>query len=64
MNDKDLEKVFSHIETYNREMGIVRTDIKWIKEKLHYLVKSANRLPTWATVLISVLMATIGWLVK
>jgi len=33
MNDKDLEKkVLDHIETTNREMGEVKTDVAWLKK--------------------------------
>jgi len=70
-----LDRVFGHIEVYNREMGCVQTDIKSLKQdvrdikssingfevKLDEALNSAtNKLPTWAVVAISTLMGLLG----
>ena len=33
-NKEDIQQLFSHADIANREMGIVQTDIAWIKAKL------------------------------
>ena len=42
-NTRKLEKVFKHIEQYNREMGAVQTDMKWVKEEIKTISKSMAR---------------------
>ena len=37
----------------------VETDVVWIKKALE---KTVNRLPIWATAIIGLLTATVGWL--
>jgi len=32
MNKKELDKIWEHIETINREMGEVKTDVNWLKK--------------------------------
>jgi len=31
---KDIEHLYKHAEVANREMGIIKTDVDWIKKKL------------------------------
>jgi len=61
---EQLTKVFEHIEIYNREMGIVQTNIcniqKDIADMSAKLDKAVGTLPTWATVVISTLMGLLG----
>jgi len=74
---KRLDKVFSHIETYNREMGGVLISIKNIEKGMGTMcssIKSMNNnindaiihaktaVPTWVTIIIGFLMAVVGWL--
>ena len=61
--DKNLEKILEHIEIYNREMGEVKRDISWIKMSLTDIKKNLSNLPVWATVIISLLTATVGWFI-
>ena len=79
-NDKSrLDKIFQHIETYNREMGGVLVSIKKIEEnqgtiftklsdmerKIDDAIVSASKaIPAWVTIILGILMATIGWLVS
>ncbi len=64
---EQLKKVFEHVATCNREMGIVQNDITNIKEDIKEIKacmrKVMNRLPVWATVIIAVLTACVGWLI-
>ena len=70
---RQLDKVFAHIEVYNREMGCVQSDVGTLKRDIgeikgtlisleEKIDKAINQLPNWATVLIGILMAGIGWL--
>jgi prefoldin subunit 5 len=70
---RQLDKVFAHIEVYNREMGCVQSDVGTLKRDIgeikvtlisleEKIDKAINQLPNWATVLIGILMASIGWL--
>ena len=50
----DIKALYKHADVANREMGIVQTDIKWMKKKLD---KVDNR--TWmilAVVIIGILL--------
>ena len=58
MSEQDVARLQEQIKTLFNDVDEVRTDIKEIKHQL------ANRLPLWATVLISVLTGTIGWLIR
>lgn len=33
-NAKDIEKLYDHAAIANEEMGVIKNDIKWIKERL------------------------------
>jgi len=33
-NRRDIERLFDHAEVANREMGVIKNDIGWIKRKL------------------------------
>ena len=37
-------KIRKHIETLNREMGIVQTDVRWLKECVEEIKKDMNTL--------------------
>jgi uncharacterized protein YlxW (UPF0749 family) len=58
MSEQDVARLQEQIKTLFNDVDEVKTDIKEIKHQL------ANRLPLWATVLISVLTGTIGWLIR
>ena len=58
MSEKDVARLQEQIKTLFNDVDELKTDVKEIKQQL------ANRLPLWATVLISVLTGTIGWLIR
>ena len=64
---EQLKKVFAHVETYNREMGGVQAKItnieRDIKDIKGSIKKVINRPPAWATAIIAVLTAVVGWLI-
>ena len=51
------EKVAGHLEISNKEMGIVQTDISWIKGKLDDFEKRWDKLDNriWGIISVSVL---------
>ena len=55
-SDNDVARLQEQIKILFNDVNEVKTDIKEIKEQL------ANRLPLWATALMPVLTAIIGWL--
>lgn len=57
MSEKDVARLQEQIKTLFNEVDELKSDVKEIKNQL------ANRLPLWATVVISLLTGTIGWLV-
>ena len=57
MSEKDVARLQEQIKTLFNEVGELKSDVKDIKNQL------ANRLPLWATVIISLLTGVIGWLV-
>ena len=58
MSEQELTRLQEQIKTLFGDVDELKTDVKEIKHQL------ANRLPLWATVLISVLTGTIGWLLR
>lgn len=56
MEKEDIARIQEQIKTLFGDVAELKRDIKEIKDQL------ANRLPLWATVLISALTATVGWL--
>jgi hypothetical protein len=56
LSEQDIARIQEQIKTLFGDLGEVKCDIKEIKEQL------ANRLPLWATVLLSFLTGVIGWL--
>ena len=58
MSEQELTRLQEQIKTIFGDVEELKTDVKEIKHQL------ANRLPLWATVLISVLTGTIGWLIR
>jgi len=58
MSEQELTRLQEQIKTLFGDVEELKTDVKEIKHQL------ANRLPLWATVLISVLTGTIGWLLR
>lgn len=56
MSGQDIARLQENIKTLFGDFEELKSDVKEIKAQL------ANRLPLWATVLISVLTAFIGWL--
>lgn len=76
---KQLDRVFGHIETYNREMGGVLTSIRNIEKGMgdmcasikavekkvdNAITNSSKALPPWAVAIIGLLMGGVGWLAK
>lgn len=57
MSEKDVAILQEQIKTLFNEVDELKSDVKDIKNQL------ANRLPLWATVVISLLTGVIGWLV-
>lgn len=58
MSEQDVARLQEKIKTLFGDVDELKTDVKEIKSQL------ANRLPLWATVLISFLTGTIGWLIR
>ena len=58
MSEQELTRLQEQIKTLFGDVDELKTDVKEIKHQL------ANRLPLWATVLISFLTGTIGWLIR
>jgi TolA-binding protein len=58
MSEQELTRLQEQIKTLFGDVEELKTDVKEIKHQL------ANRLPLWATVLISFLTGTIGWLIR
>ena len=58
MPENEVVRLQEQIKTIFNDMDELKTDVKEIKQQL------ANRLPLWATVLISFLTGTIGWLIR
>jgi len=57
MSEQEVARLQENIKTLFKDVDELKKDIKEIKKQL------ANRLPLWATVLISLLTGIIGWLV-
>jgi hypothetical protein len=58
MSEQDVARLQEQIKTLFGDVEELKSDVKEIKNQL------ANRLPLWATVLISFLTGTIGWLIR
>jgi len=58
MSEQDIARLQEQIKTLFNEVDELKCDVKDIKHQL------ANRLPLWATALISALTGTIGWLIR
>jgi len=58
MSVEEVARLQEQIRTLFNDVGELKEDVKEIKQQL------ANRLPLWATVLISVLTGAIGWLLR
>lgn len=58
MSEQEIARLGEQVKTLFGDVSEVKTDVKELKEQL------ANRLPSWATVLIATLTAAVGWLVK
>jgi hypothetical protein len=58
MSEQELTRLQEQIKTLFGDVDELKTDVKEIKHQL------ANRLPLWATVLISALTGAIGWLIR
>jgi hypothetical protein len=57
LNEQQAARFEEQIKTLFNDVGELKMDLKEIKAQL------ANRLPNWATVLIAVLTAAVGWFV-
>jgi len=58
MSEQDVARLQEQIKTLFSDVGELKTDVKEIKNQL------ANRLPLWATILMSLLTGAIGWLIR
>ena len=58
MSEQDIARLQEQIKTLFGDVGELKGDVKEIKTQL------ANRLPLWATMLISFLTGMIGWLIR
>ena len=57
MSEQEVARLQEQIKTLFSDVDELKTDIKEIKQQL------ANRLPLWATILMSLLTGVIGWLI-
>jgi len=58
MPEQEVARLQEQIKTLFGDVNELKEDVKEIKQQL------ANRLPLWATMLISVLTGVIGWLIR
>lgn len=58
MGAEDVARLQEQVKTLFNDLDDLKHDIKKIKDDL------SKRLPTWATALIALLTAAVGWLVK
>ena len=58
MSEQEVARLQEQIKTLFGDVNELKEDVKEIKQQL------ANRLPLWATMLISVLTGIIGWLIR
>ena len=58
MSDQEIARLQEQIKTLFGDVNELKEDVKEIKSQI------ANRLPLWATILISVLTGVIGWLIR
>ncbi len=58
MSEQDVARLQEQIKTLFGDVNELKSDVKEIKIQL------ANRLPLWATILISLLTGAIGWLIR
>ena len=58
MAEQDIARLQEQIKTLFGDVNELKEDVKEIKQQL------TNRLPLWATMLISVLTGVIGWLIR
>ena len=58
MTEQEVARLQEQIKTLFGDVNELKEDVKEIKQQL------ANRLPLWATMLISVLTGVIGWLIR
>jgi hypothetical protein len=58
MSEQDIARLQEQIKTLFGDVNELKEDVKEIKQQL------ANRLPLWATMLISSLTGVIGWLIR
>ena len=58
MSEQEVARLQEQIKTLFGDVNELKEDVKEIKQQL------ANRLPLWATMLISVLTGVIGWLIR
>jgi hypothetical protein len=56
MAETDVARLQEQIKTLFSDVAELKCDIRELKEQL------ANRLPLWATVLMSLMTGSIGWL--
>jgi TolA-binding protein len=58
VSEQDVARLQEQIKTLFGDVEELKSDVKEIKNQL------ANRLPLWATMLISALTGVIGWLLR
>ena len=58
MSEQEVARLQEQIKTLFGDVEELKSDVKEIKNQL------ANRLPLWATMLISALTGVIGWLLR
>lgn len=58
MSEQEVARLQEQIKTLFGDVDELKSDVKEIKSQL------ANRLPLWATALMSLLTGAIGWLLK
>ena len=58
MSEQEVARLQEQIKTLFGDVEELKSDVKEIKQQL------ANRLPLWATILMSLLTGAIGWLLR
>lgn len=58
MSNEEVARLEEQVKTLFNNFDELKKDVKELKEQF------ANRLPIWATILISLLTAVCGWLIR
>lgn len=65
MSENDVARLQEQVKTLFNEVGELKTSIEKVEGKIDRIRDDlSKRLPAWATALIALLTALVGWLAK